>query len=442
MKTKLLAFVLLLVSVLHCAAPIPYVISTNGVGTGTTLAAYLPSGNTNYITVSAFPNTNANVTYGFLGASTLGGAWSPAVTLFTNPSSPWGIIFDPSDQLSTGNHYWIGSLNDLTNQTPSYGSPNFSGPWAMSSVGSSATNGYSGFLGLVTYGQSAALNPTVYNALLSAITTNANNYGNSTTPNAIVVASIQLPTGAILPLSALATEVSAVGTNGDLVLLGYSASGSANANLGGIDFVDPNIITSSEQRAGVLRWRTPDSTGKHGGYPDWYVSQKPGSFITWVHGWTNGETYLTNCSSLTLLSAPPNANVALEVDARGAQFDGAIIGKAASDILYTVTQTNFVINQLYTNNNNGPQQVWANAVLTAAAVAGNTTLELIVDTQAGPTAISTNWSAMKTSVSTIAEVYTNTITGYCPPGDLYYFTNTSSGAGNSAAVLGGQLITY
>jgi hypothetical protein len=109
---------------------------------------------------------------------------------------------------------------------------------------------------------------------------------------------------------------------------------------------------------------------------------------------------------------------------------------AATNIAFALIQTNFISGALYTNLNSVPIQVSANAVLTPAAVAGETSLALQISGGV------TNTVGFSTLITTLVMVQTNGISGFVPAGSTYTFTNLSSGAGNSATVQGGQLFTY
>ena len=113
-----------------------------------------------------------------------------------------------------------------------------------------------------------------------------------------------------------------------------------------------------------------------------------------------------------------------------------VIGNSTNTASFTLTQTNFISGQLYTNLTGRPILVSANATLTLAAVSGYASMELLAS------GYLTNSSGMNSSASTIAESYTNTLSMFIPAGQKYTFTNLSSGSGNSAAVLGGQLMVY
>ena len=98
--------------------------------------------------------------------------------------------------------------------------------------------------------------------------------------------------------------------------------------------------------------------------------------------------------------------------------------------------TNFISGQMYTNDYGRNIEVLANAVLTEAAVAGASALELRV------VGYATNSTSALTAISGLVGSVTNLISGFIPTNAPFTFTNVSSGAGNSATVTGGQIIIH
>lgn len=99
-------------------------------------------------------------------------------------------------------------------------------------------------------------------------------------------------------------------------------------------------------------------------------------------------------------------------------------------------RTNFISGQLYVNSYGGAIGVSTKAALTMAIVSGDAALHLeIYGTE-------TNASAEATTTLTLVGVKTNVLSGIVPAGVSYSFTNKSSGAGNSAFPVGGQIIIY
>lgn len=55
----------------------------------------------------------------------------------------------------------------------------------------------------------------------------------------------------------------------------------------------------------------------------------------------------------------------------------------------------------------------------------------------------TNYLAIQTGATTLTDTYTNLLSGVVPGGATYYFTNLSSGTGNSATLQPkGQIVVF
>ena len=124
-------------------------------------------------------------------------------------------------------------------------------------------------------------------------------------------------------------------------------------------------------------------------------------------------------------------------DTNGAQrttFDGS----ALTNIQPFLIQTNFIINQRYTNTYGCTITVSANVVLTTAAVVGESSLALMA--VSSPLVGGwTNTFGVQTTGGSLAVSYTNVLSNYIPTNSPYWFTNTSSGLGDTVSVLGGQI---
>ena len=115
-------------------------------------------------------------------------------------------------------------------------------------------------------------------------------------------------------------------------------------------------------------------------------------------------------------------------------FDGMNI----TNIQPFLIQTNFIINQRYTNTYGCAITVSANVVLTTAAVVGESSLALMA--VSSPLVGGwTNTIGVQTTGGSLAVSYTNTLSNYIPTNSPYWFTNTSSGPGDTVSVLGGQI---
>lgn len=118
--------------------------------------------------------------------------------------------------------------------------------------------------------------------------------------------------------------------------------------------------------------------------------------------------------------------------------DGSLVTNIQStNIIRTLTQTNIVIGQLYTNTTSGYRTICGlSAALVEAAVAGRSSVQVAVSGQFTNTLL----AAITSAVGTIVGSDTNALpTIIVPSGSTYKFTDTSTGAGNSATLVGGQI---
>lgn len=109
-----------------------------------------------------------------------------------------------------------------------------------------------------------------------------------------------------------------------------------------------------------------------------------------------------------------------------------------------ISPTNFVSGLLLTNFYPHPIEVsCAVKITTASATAGSSNLRIDATTPGGTMATLASIGA-QTTASTLADNYTNYIRAYIPAGWQYWFTNTSTGSGNSATIVGGtgQLVVH
>jgi hypothetical protein len=101
-------------------------------------------------------------------------------------------------------------------------------------------------------------------------------------------------------------------------------------------------------------------------------------------------------------------------------------------------QTNFIDGQRYTNTYGWPLMINATVVLNTAAVVGAANESLCIQASPAVGGI-TNLCAISTLTTSAVLHYTNQIGGYVPTNAIYWFTNLSTGSGNSATVNGGQI---
>jgi hypothetical protein len=100
-------------------------------------------------------------------------------------------------------------------------------------------------------------------------------------------------------------------------------------------------------------------------------------------------------------------------------------------------QTNWIDGSLNTNLTGRPIYVITPCKLTTTGVSGNASYSLQV-----PGSV-TNQFGIATIVTSIAMSYTNHVAAFVTNAGTFTFTNTSAGAGDSAAILnGGQYIVY
>lgn len=101
-------------------------------------------------------------------------------------------------------------------------------------------------------------------------------------------------------------------------------------------------------------------------------------------------------------------------------------------------QTNFIDGQRYTNNYGWPLMINATVVLNTAGVVGAVNESFCIQASPAVGGI-TNVCAISTIAASGVLHYTNHIDGYVPTNAIYWFTNLSTGSGNSASVNGGQI---
>lgn len=102
-----------------------------------------------------------------------------------------------------------------------------------------------------------------------------------------------------------------------------------------------------------------------------------------------------------------------------------------------VINTNLQDGNLYVNNYGSTIQVSASVVWTMTGVAGSVNESLwILNNRTNP-------SAANTLITSLAVTQTNApLSGVVPAGATYGFTNLSAGAGDSAKIIGGQIVIY
>lgn len=179
-----------------------------------------------------------------------------------------------------------------------------------------------------------------------------------------------------------------------------------------------------------------------------------GNFIGNGAGITNlpisvsfSSTTLTPAASVTTNSTGTVINVATNYQVQTVAGDlryqgnlGTATNLPSTNINFGLfpIQTNFISGQLYTNGYNRPVQALANIGITTAAVTGDAGMALWIISGVGRG--TTNYESISTTVAvSLAMSYTNQLSGFIPTNAIYAFTNISSGAGNSATLIGGQI---
>lgn len=110
----------------------------------------------------------------------------------------------------------------------------------------------------------------------------------------------------------------------------------------------------------------------------------------------------------------------------------------AAGVMQSITHTNFVLNQRYTNTSGVLNIISGDAVLTVAAVNGVASLSIMVDQAGGNTmALSERVAEDTTTVVTVPGTMTNNFFTVVSNNATYYLTNTSSGAGNGVTIAAG-----
>ena len=128
---------------------------------------------------------------------------------------------------------------------------------------------------------------------------------------------------------------------------------------------------------------------------------------------------------------PPTAGNSVYYD--GLRYYFAPSGTSQTNIS-SVVATNFVSGLVYTNSSGGNQIIHGTAGLTVAAVTGYSFMGLMVNNQSFALWTTNDAAKIVTSASSIAGLYYQSLNTTVTNGQVYTFTNTSSGAGNSSTV--------
>ena len=108
-----------------------------------------------------------------------------------------------------------------------------------------------------------------------------------------------------------------------------------------------------------------------------------------------------------------------------------------STINTTFLPTNFVLNQVYTNNAGTVQYVQATALLTMTGVAGNASLGLMVSNSGAAGYSFASVYSNQTLITSLAAASQGDVGAMVSNGACYYYSNSSSGAGDSSSIVSG-----
>lgn len=171
-----------------------------------------------------------------------------------------------------------------------------------------------------------------------------------------------------------------------------------------------------------------------------------------VYGNSTNVANVSNTASLMIATAQTNSTINFSAgngitrtnlqlaDGGLTLLSGSYSGNGGSltNLQVTIIQTNFIIGKMYTNTYGSGITVTAKGVNTLSAVAGAS--DLMLAAAAFPSNGGwTNDLAIQSTALSIAMNYTNTISIFVPTNAAYWFTNASTGAGDSASVVGGQI---
>lgn len=149
-------------------------------------------------------------------------------------------------------------------------------------------------------------------------------------------------------------------------------------------------------------------------------------------GSNNAFTASNSFVAFQWLTNPTNGNI-LIMDATGVMSSVAPSSMPAATP--TVVGTNWTDNMTYTNSTGRTIYVWGMCKLTPAIIAGNAGYALISPT------VMTNIQTAPSLLALLIPAQTNAVFGWIPNGKSFYFTNVSSGVGNTATTVGsGQYV--
>lgn len=223
------------------------------------------------------------------------------------------------------------------------------------------------------------------------------------------------------------TDTSYIGDDGITLLSGGIQTALANKSSSyAILVTDSTILVTA---TGQIITLPSASSGLNSGVGHEYTIKLTASGSCTITNSTGSQT-IDGATSYTL--AGQYAFVTVKSD--GSNWQIIALGSTQTS---TLTQTNIVSGQLYTNLTGRPIMVSASPVLTLTGVAGAANMSLLMS------GYLTNACSISTLITSLAA--TNTLpplTGFVPAGQKYTFTNLSAGTGDSATIVGGQIMVY
>lgn len=108
---------------------------------------------------------------------------------------------------------------------------------------------------------------------------------------------------------------------------------------------------------------------------------------------------------------------------------------AATPTAPSVSSTSFVSGQRYTNTSGVLIEASTRVSTTTALIAGGASIEMRVYDGSGSLVITPDWHGVGTALLTLSPTTSASIRGKVPAGYSWAYTNTSTGAGNSATTI-------
>lgn len=234
-----------------------------------------------------------------------------------------------------------------------------------------------------------------------------------------------------------------IGTPTNILGWYYPPLGTARLVIGGLENRGTTTNAGAVNNAGaVTNYAGEVGIAQFAGQPSTYgfgSSNANGNFFTFQSGLISSNmTVLLPTNTPVGLTRPVMVLSNLVYGASGTStgqlcwVEGATIG--ATVIASAMIQTNFVLNQIYTNDTGSALFVRASAIALITGVAGTASLDLMVSPAGG-----TSWSnASRFSVSSLltslAATNSGEVSAIITNTGSYYFTNSSVGTGDSASL--------